>query len=94
MAEVTVLTPNNVTETYRFIYEDEQLSLRNAPQLQQEKQKEQERYGSWFWGLWGGTLVVVALFFISRIIVARYRARNLLLGSGTDMEIREVDSVR
>ena len=88
---MTLITPTNTTEVYKYIYEDEQITVKKTVVKVED---EHQKYGTWFWIMWGATLVVVALYFISRIALAKYRARHMSLTQGTDVEINEVDSVR
>jgi hypothetical protein len=92
VAELTLVTPTNKTEVYRFIYEDEQIMY--VPEGLTKSTDTHEKYGTWFWILWGATLVVIALYFIARMVIAKYRSRHMSLTQGTDVEINEVDSVR
>lgn len=85
VAELTLITPSNKTEIYRFIYEDEQIMYATVGLT--KSTDVHEKYGTWFWILWGATLVVIALYFIAKMVIAKYKSRHMSLAQGTDVEI-------
>ena len=80
---MTIRTPSNKTEVYKFLFEDEQIMFTNES-LTKEKDVH-EKYGTLFWILWGATLVLIALYFITKIVVAKYKSRHMSLAQGTDV---------